>query len=123
VLRWSEIAGPTPPALRAPLKLTDSPAGGVLTLKAEPAPALFFSTRAERYAPASTPIRAGRGRRLKFVQGPLASPLPAAPRGGPVDPPPPTRAALAGPAQSRSGPSQSRRQRTRGGHPIEAAAA
>jgi hypothetical protein len=72
VLRWEEIAGPETARLARPLKLSEGPQGGVLTLRAEPGAALFLQheTRAltER-------INAFLGRpaiaRLRFVQGPL----------------------------------------------------
>ncbi|HET7083289.1 MAG TPA: DUF721 domain-containing protein [Rhizomicrobium sp.] len=43
VLRWSEIAGPEVARLAQPLKLSDGPGGGVLTLRAVPGAALFLS--------------------------------------------------------------------------------
>jgi hypothetical protein len=72
VLRWHEIAGPETARLARPVKLTEGPGGGVLTLRAEPGAALFLQheTRAltER-------VNAYLGRpavaKLRFVQGPL----------------------------------------------------
>jgi hypothetical protein len=90
VLRWDEIAGAEVARIARPIRLSEGASGGVLTLKAEPAAALFLQheTRAlcER-------INTWLGRpavaRLRFVQGPLAerpaskqskaSPVPAAP--------------------------------------------
>ena len=74
VLRWEEIAGPETARLARPIKLTEGPSGGVLTLKAEPGAALFLQhetrTLTER-------INAYLGRpaiaKLRFIQGPLAS--------------------------------------------------
>ena len=42
VLRWEEIAGAETAALAQPIKLSEGPSGGVLTLKAEPGAALFL---------------------------------------------------------------------------------
>ena len=72
LLRWDEIAGAETARLARPVKLSEGPQGGVLTLRAEPGAALFLQheTRAltER-------INAFLGRpaiaRLRFVQGPL----------------------------------------------------
>jgi hypothetical protein len=74
VLRWDEIAGPEVARLARPLRFSEGPSGGVLTLKAEPGAALFLGheTRAlcER-------INAYLGRpavaKLKFSQGALAA--------------------------------------------------
>ena len=92
VLRWEEIAGKETARLARPVKLTEGPGGGVLTLRAEPGAALFLQheTRAltER-------VNAYLGRpaiaKLRFIQGPLlARPsqkkraVPSAP--GPSDP-------------------------------------
>lgn len=81
VLRWSEIAGPDTARLARPLKLTETSAGGVLTLKAEPAAALFLQHESRALC---ARINAYLGRvavvRLRFVQGALASPLPPPPR-------------------------------------------
>lgn len=72
VLHWEEIAGPETARLARPLRLSEGPRGGVLTLLAEPGAAVFLQheTRAlcER-------INGFLGRfavvRLKFVQGSL----------------------------------------------------
>lgn len=73
ILRWDEIAGAETARLARPVRFTEGPNGGVLTLKTEPGAALFLhhETRAltER-------INAYLGRpaiaRLRFVQGPIA---------------------------------------------------
>jgi hypothetical protein len=100
VLRWDEIAGPEVARLARPLRFSERPSGGVLTLKAEPGTALFLGheTRAlcER-------INAYLGRpavaKLKFSQGPLA----ARPASAPVRPKP--RAVAPGdPATRYAGP-------------------
>ena len=73
VLRWAEIAGPEVARLARPLKLSEGPTGGVLTLKAEPGASLFLSHETRQIC---TRINAYFGRemvtRLRFVQGPLA---------------------------------------------------
>ena len=71
-LHWDEIAGAETARLARPIRFTEGPSGGVLTLKSEPGAALFLhhETRAltER-------INAYLGRpavtRLRFVQGPI----------------------------------------------------
>jgi len=79
VLRWVEIAGADTARIARPIKFVESPSGGTLTLKAEPAAALFLQhesrTLCER-------INAYLGRpavaKLRFVQGSLR-PLPGPP--------------------------------------------
>ena len=74
VLRWAEIAGPEVARLARPLKLSEGPNGGVLTLKAEPGASLFLSHETRSLC---ARINAYLGRpavtRLRFVQGPLAA--------------------------------------------------
>ena len=43
VLRWQEIAGPEVARLARPLKFSDGPSGGTLTLRAAPGAALFLA--------------------------------------------------------------------------------
>ena len=43
VLRWNEIAGPAVARLAQPLKFSEGPAGGTLTLRTAPGAALFLS--------------------------------------------------------------------------------
>jgi hypothetical protein len=73
VLRWEEIAGPETARLARPLRLSERPNGGVLTLKAEPGAALFLQHETR---PLCERINAYLGRqavtRLRFVQGTLA---------------------------------------------------
>jgi len=77
VLRWREIAGPEVARLCQPLRFSESPQGGTLTLKALPGAALFLSheTRA-----LTARINQYLGRpavaRLKFVQGAFTAPRP-----------------------------------------------
>ena len=81
VLRWEEIAGPETARLAVPIRFSEGPHGGVLTLKAEPGAALFLQHETR---PLCERINGYLGRpavaRLKFVQGALAS-----------RPPPPAR--------------------------------
>jgi hypothetical protein len=72
VLRWSEIAGPEVARLAQPVKFTDGPSGGTLTLRATPGAALFL---AHEKRPLCERINAYLGRpavtQLKFSQGAL----------------------------------------------------
>ena len=90
VLRWSEIAGPEVARLAQPLKFSEGPSGGTLTLRAAPGAALFLAhekrTLCER-------INAYLGRpavaQLKFSQGAPLVPRPPAPKQKPLGPLPP----------------------------------
>lgn len=80
VLRWREIAGPETARLCQPLRFTEGPQGGTLTLKALPGAALFLShegralmERINRYL--GHPVVT----RLKFVQGTFIAPRPVPP--------------------------------------------
>jgi len=90
VLRWAEIAGAETARLARPIRLGEGPSGGVLTLKAEPAAALFLQHEARALC---ARINSYLGRvavtRLRFVQGPLLEPSPPPPRRPkPVEPSP-----------------------------------
>jgi hypothetical protein len=95
VMRWAEIAGPEVARLATPVKLTEGPTGGILTLKAEPGGALFLQhetrTLCER-------INAYLGRpavsRLRFIQGALIHKPAATPRRTPPGAVPSTDAAF-----------------------------
>src|SRR6266702_2109996 len=80
VLRWNEIAGPEVARLAQPLKFSEGPSGGTLTLRATPGAALFLSH--EKRALCER-INAYLGRpavsQLKFSQGPLL-PRPPGPK-------------------------------------------
>ena len=80
VLRWSEIAGPEVARLAQPVKFTEGPTGGILTLRATPGAALFL---AHEKRPLCERINAYLGRpavaQLKFSQGNLL-PRPPAPK-------------------------------------------
>jgi hypothetical protein len=95
VLRWEEIAGSETAALAQPIKLSEGPSGGVLTLKAEPGTALFLQHESRSLCER---INAYLGRpavaRLRFVQGVLnrrAKPAPKRPPSGPVSASDPAR--------------------------------
>ena len=82
ILRWVEIAGAETARLARPVKLSEGPSGGVLTLKAEPAAALFLQHESRALC---ARINAFLGRpaitKLRFVQSSLAlPPAPPAPR-------------------------------------------
>jgi hypothetical protein len=82
VLRWREIAGLEVARLCQPLRFSEGPQGGTLTLKALPGAALFLGHESRALA---ARINQYLGRpavaRLKFVQGTFAPPpLPARPR-------------------------------------------
>jgi hypothetical protein len=80
VLRWSEIAGAEVARLAQPVKFSDGPSGGTLTLRALPGAALFL---AHEKRPLCERINAYLGRnavtQLKFSQGALL-PRPPAPK-------------------------------------------
>jgi hypothetical protein len=88
VLRWDEIAGPETARLARPLRLSDGPSGGVLTLRAEPGAAVFLQhesrTLCERI---NTYLGRAAVARVKFVPGPVMArprPQPRPPAKGPV---------------------------------------
>jgi hypothetical protein len=70
VLRWREIVGGDVARFAQPLKLSESPAGGVLTVRAEPAAAVFLQHQSRSLCDR---INAYLGRpavaRLRFVNG------------------------------------------------------
>ena len=77
VTRWPEIAGPQVARLARPLKFSEGPAGGILTLRAAPGAALFLAH--EKRALCER-INAYLGRpavtQLKFSQGAFLTPPP-----------------------------------------------
>jgi hypothetical protein len=95
VLRWSEIAGPQVARIAQPLKYSEGPSGGILTLRAAPGAALFLGH--EKRALCER-INSYLGReavtQVKFSQGAL---LPPAPKpkpqkaAGPLPPADPSR--------------------------------
>ena len=95
VLRWREIAGPEVARLAQPVKFTDGPSGGTLTLRAAPGAALFL---AHEKRPLCERINAYLGRpavaQLKFSQGALLPRPPvktATKKPGPLPPADPSR--------------------------------
>jgi len=90
VLRWSEIAGPEVARLAQPVKFTEGPSGGILTLRATPGAALFL---AHEKRPLCERINAYLGRpavtQLKFSQGAFLPPSQKPPRQKPAGPLPP----------------------------------
>lgn len=84
LLHWPEIAGAHVAQVAAPLRLRESTQGGVLTLKTEPAAALFLEHESRALCER---INAFLGRpavqRLRFVQTPIARrtrPVPPRPK-------------------------------------------
>lgn len=77
VLRWREIAGPEVARLCQPLRFSEGPDGGTLTLKALPGAALFLGHET-RTLTARINLYLGRPAvaRLKFVQGNFLPPRP-----------------------------------------------
>ncbi|MGD0142588.1 MAG: DciA family protein [Rhizomicrobium sp.] len=82
IVRWAEIVGPEVARYARPLRLSEGPSGGVLTLKSEPGASLFLQHESRALCER---INAYLGRvaivRLRFVQGEIAvrqtpSPLP-----------------------------------------------
>ena len=95
VLRWSEIAGPEVARLAQPLKFSEGPSGGALTLRALPGAALFLAH--EKRALCER-INAYLGRpavvQIKFSQGALSPRPPPQPKqkvAGPLPPSDPAR--------------------------------
>jgi hypothetical protein len=72
VLRWGEIAGPEVARIAQPLRLSQSPTGAVLTLRAEPGAALFLQHESRPLLERVNAYLGGPAiTRLKFVQAPL----------------------------------------------------
>src|ERR1700734_3321831 len=95
ILRWEEIAGPEVARLAQPLKFSDGPSGGTLTLRATPGAALFLAHEKRSLCER---INAYLGRpavaQLKFSQGALPARAPAPPKqkaAGPLPPDDPSR--------------------------------
>jgi hypothetical protein len=119
VLRWAEIVGPEVARFAEPFRLSESPAGGVLTLRAEPAASVFLQHQTRSLCER---INAFLGRpavaRLRFVHAALAPrperpPIPRPPAAAPAsDPvhsfggPDPLKAALVNLARARLRPSR-----------------
>ncbi len=78
VLRWKEIVGAEIARIAQPLRLVSGPSGGILTLKAEPAAAIFLQHEGRALC---ARINAYLGRpvvqRLRFIPGEIAHEPPA----------------------------------------------
>ncbi|GAA0537732.1 hypothetical protein FHS83_003488 [Rhizomicrobium palustre] len=73
VLQWEKIAGPETARICRPLRFSQGPQGGVLTLLAEPAAALFLQHETRTLcARINTYFGHPLVARLRFVQGALA---------------------------------------------------
>ena len=90
VLRWNEIAGAEVARLAQPLKISEGPSGGTLTLRAVPGAALFLAHEKRNLCER---INAYLGRpavaQLKFSQGALLPRPPPLKPGKPPHPLPP----------------------------------
>ena len=75
VLRWADIVGPDIARFAEPLKLSEGPSGGTLTLRAEPAAAVFMQHQTRALCDR---INAFLGRpavaKLRFVNGAVTAP-------------------------------------------------
>src|SRR5262245_712376 len=72
VLRWREIAGADIARIAEPMKLTEGPEGGVLTLKCETGAAVFLQHQTrELQQRLSTYLGPGRVARIRLVPGEL----------------------------------------------------
>ena len=72
VLRWTEIAGPEIARFAQPIRLSEGPSGGVLTLKAEPGAALFLQHESRSLCERiNTFLGFSAVSKLRFIQGSL----------------------------------------------------
>ena len=117
VLHWNEIVGPDVARMARPLKLVENAAGGVLTLKAEPAASVFLQhesrTLCERI---NSYLGREAVRRLRFATGsllPAKTPPPARPARAEVSPDDPA-CRFAGPDALKSALLELARQRAMG---------
>jgi hypothetical protein len=101
VLHWVTIAGADVARIAQPVRLSDGPSGGVLTLKAEPGASLFLQHESRALCERiNTYLGRNAVARLRFVQGPLAqAPARRRPPPKPAAEPPPDD-----PAQAFHGP-------------------
>jgi len=95
VLRWREIAGPEVARIAQPLKYSEGPSGGILTLRAAPGAALFLGHEKRALCERiNTYLGRAAVNQVKFSQSPL---LPPAPKpkpqkaAGPLPPSDPSR--------------------------------
>lgn len=90
ILRWPDIVGPDIARFAEPLKLSEGPSGGTLTLRAEPAAAVFMQHQTRALCDR---INAFLGRpavaKLRFVNGAVTAPPEPQRRPKPPAEPPP----------------------------------
>jgi hypothetical protein len=80
ILRWAEIVGPEVARFARPLRLSEGPSGGVLTLKAEPGASLFLQHESRAICERiNTYLGRAAIARLRFVQGEIAPRMSPAP--------------------------------------------
>jgi hypothetical protein len=121
IVRWAEIVGPEVARYARPVKLSEGPSGGVLTLKSEPGASVFLQHESRTLcARINTYLGRAAIARLRFVQGEIAArpapePLPRAAAEAPsADPargfqgPEPLKEALINLARARRRPVSSR---------------
>jgi hypothetical protein len=73
VLRWKEIVGPEVARIARPLRFAEGPTGGVLTLKADPAAAVFLQHESRTLCGRINGFLGHSAvQRLRFVAGELA---------------------------------------------------
>lgn len=90
VLRWNEIAGAEMARLCQPLKFSEGPSGGTLTLRAAPGAALFLGHEKRAICERiNTYLGRAAVAQVKFSQGAPLMPRPAVPRQKPAGPLPP----------------------------------
>jgi hypothetical protein len=73
IVRWAEIVGPEVARYARPLKLSEGPSGGVLTLKSEPGASVFLQHESRSLCERiNTYLGRDAIARLRFVQGEIA---------------------------------------------------
>ncbi|HTT85315.1 MAG TPA: DUF721 domain-containing protein [Rhizomicrobium sp.] len=86
VLRWREIAGPEVARIARPLRITQGASGAVLTLKADPAAALFLQHESRTLcARINTYLGRAAVQSLRFVPGEIALQSKKLPQKNPQD--------------------------------------
>jgi hypothetical protein len=86
VLRWREIAGADVARIAQPLRISHSPSGTVLTLKADPAASVFLQHESRALcARICASLGSGAVQRLRFVPGEIASAPMRGPEKNPQD--------------------------------------
>jgi hypothetical protein len=86
VLRWREIAGPEVAGIAQPIRISQSPSGTVLTLKADPAAAVFLQHESRALcARICACLGSGSVQRLRFVPGEITPQAAHAPQKNPQE--------------------------------------